>query len=416
MKSKMMVYRVLVLMASAIALMGCKVFEMDGDPYTGALYTLAVSPVFPEGYEDFKGEGMEVSVGDIDKGHTYKVMTGKDGNASVRLPNGNYRLTLSTKSQDWFFNGSADKVILNGKDKSLSVDMIASKKGDLIIKEIYCGGCQAYPLQGRYYSDSYLIVHNNSSEVQYLDNLCLGTLDPYNAEGSNVWVTEDPATGASVFNDFVPVIQAIWKIGGDGKTFPLNPGEDAVICIFGAVDHTVTYPQSVNLNKKGYFVCYDNVLFPNAKYHPAPGTEIDEAHHLIVVIKTGQASAYTFSLSSPAIVIFRAEGQTIEDFVKNESNVVQKPGSAVDRIVKIPDDWVLDGVEVFTGKSSGNVKRLGPAVDAGFVPFSAPYLRHTLHRKTDEEATAKSGYEVLADSNNSSVDFYERQTQSLSEN
>lgn len=415
MSCKMLKYKILLVVAMAALAAGCSLFDVDKEPYSSALHTLVVSPVFPEGYEEFKGEGLEVKVGDIDKGQTYSVRTGSDGNASIKLPNGNYRLILSAKTQDWLFNGSADKVILNGKDKSMSVEMVASKKGDLIIKEIYCGGCQAYPLQGRYQVDSYLIIHNNSATVQYLDNLCLGTLDPYNAEGTNVWVKKDPVTGASIFGDFVPVIQAVWKIRGDGKQFPLNPGEDAVISIFGAIDHTVTYPQSVNLNKKGYFVCYDNVLFPNSKYHPAPGTEIDEAHHLAVVIKTGQAKAYTFSLNSPAIVIFRAEGQTIEDFVKSETNVVQKPGTTVDRVVKVPNNWVMDGVEVFTGKSSGNVKRLGPAVDAGFVPFSAPFLRHTLHRKVDQEATAQMGYEVLMDSNNSSVDFYERQTQSLSD-
>ena len=36
-------------------------------------------------------------------------------------------------------------------------------------------------------------------------------------------------------------------------------------------------------------------------------------------------------------------------------------------------------------------------------------------RRTDEELSALVGYEVLADTNNSSVDFYERDKQSLHE-
>ena len=101
--------------------------------------------------------------------------------------------------------------------------------------------------------------------------------------------------------------------------------------------------------------------------------------------------------------------------MEGAGNVVQKPGSTVDRVVKVPVEWILDGVEVFTGNTVGNTKRLGPAIDAGFIPLSAPYLRHTLHRYTDVEETEARGYEVLMDSNNSSRDFYERDIQSLND-
>ena len=40
-------------------------------------------------------------------------------------------------------------------------------------------------------------------------------------------------------------------------------------------------------------------------------------------------------------------------------------------------------------------------------------MAHSLMRRTDDSATAENGYEVLLDSNNSNVDLYERETQSL---
>lgn len=398
-----------------IVLAGCDIFNMGGgkDPFSASLCTLTIFPVFPEGFGQYSGAGIVVTVGDIDKGHKYETVTGEGGTAMLRLPVGNYRVIVNEKAEEFIFNGSADNVILDGADKALKIDMVSSRKGEIVIKEIYCGGCQAYPLQGRYSRDSYVILHNNSSKVQYLDNLCFGTLDPYNAGAVNVWT--DSGTGASISDEFVPVIQAVWKIGGDGSAFPLGPGEDAVISVYGAIDHTITYEQSVNLDNPVYFVCYDNVLFPNTKYHPAPGPGISLDRYLQVVIKTGQSNAYTFSVTSPAVVIFRAQGQTIEDFVEGAGNVVQKPGSTVDRVVKVPVEWILDGVEVFTGNTVGNTKRLGPAIDAGFIPLSAPYLRHTLHRYTDVEETEARGYEVLMDSNNSSRDFYERNIQSLND-
>ncbi len=390
---------------------GCEMFDpADGsNPYETSLFNLTVDPVFPAGKEDFKKAGIEVVLGDINKGHNITVLTGENGKAEVRLPNGNYRITLNNKTEEFIFNGSADNIIIDNADKTQKITMVSSRRGELIFKEIYCGGCLAYPLQGKYAKDIYVIVHNNSGVTQYLDNVCLGTADPYNAIATNVWTKEE-------LEKFVPVIQAVWKIGGNGTTFPLEPGEDAVICIFGAIDHTRTYRQSVNLDKADYFVCYDNVLFPNPDYHPAPGPNIKDERHLEVVVKLGQANAYAFSLNSPAAVIFRAQDTTIEDFIKKEGSIIQKPGSTVDRIVKVPVEWVLDGVEVFTGNTAGNIKRLGSAVDAGFIPFSAPYLRHTLHRYVDEEESAAKGYEVLMDNNNSSKDFYEKDIQSLANN
>lgn len=387
---------------------GCNPFDTS-EPYITR--RLSVVPVFSEEVSSL--EGISVNIGDINKGSIFDIVTDAEGRADIELPSGNYRIVVSHADGDYIFNGSADNVIVSGTDRKVTVKMTRSRKGEIVIKEIYCGGCSAYPQKGQYQSDKYVIVHNNSPEMQYLDNLCIGTLDPYNATGTNVWVETDKNTGETVFPDFVPIVQAVLKIGGDGSSFPLSPGDDAVICLCGAIDHTVTYPNSVNLNKPDCFVCYDPVMFPNTTFHPVPGPAVSRDRWLDVVIKTGQAKAYTLSLNSPTVVIYRAAGQAMEDFVMVEGNVIQKPGSPHDRVTKIPVDWILDGVEVFTGNTSGNIKRLSPAIDAGFIPFSAPSLGHTLCRKVDEAETGVKGYEVLVDSNNSMKDFYESDMQSL---
>lgn len=390
--------------------------SVDGtDPFAGSMNTLTVTVSYPEGYEDYAREGVAVQFEDVDKGGTYEALTDAAAEVSVRLPNGIYRISVSDKYGSFIFNGTADNVRLVDRDLSLGISLTSSIAGTLIIKEIYCGGCMKTPYEGTYQGDAYVILHNNDSVTQYLDGLCFGVLDPYNSQANSVWVTRDPETGASVFPDFMPVIQAVWQFGGGGRDFPLAPGEDAVLCVYGAIDHTAQYPLSVNLNKPDYFVCYDPIYFPNTKYHPAPGDRISPDRYLNLVIKLGQANAYTFSVYSPAVIIFRALDTTIEEFVSSADNVVQKPGSTSDRIVEIPTGWVLDGVEVFYGGSSDNLKRIGPAVDAGYVTQSDTYLGHTLHRLVDEEASAEAGYEVLCDTNNSSNDFYERSIQSLHE-
>ncbi len=417
MKKAIVISVLTAVLASAFG--GC-VNLKEVNPYKDTLVEVTVRPEYPEGFPEDEKAGIELKFTERNLNRSYIVLTGSDGTGKAWLPYGSYRLVMSHRSGTSVFNASVDRIILNGDNSGedgsvISFPVRASKGGTIVFKEIYSGGCTKYPEQGNYASDSYVILHNNSTEVQYLDGLCFGTLDPYRSGAANVWVDTDPETGESVFQDFIPIIQAIWQFGGSGTDFPLESGEDAVLAVYGAIDHAAKYPQSVNLNKADYFVCYNTTYFPNPTYHPAPGSNIRQDHILEVLIKVGVSNAYTFAQASPATVIFRpTDGTDIRDFLGDASNIIQKPGSKVDRIVKIPPEWVLDGVEVFE-KGAANKKRIMPEIDAGSVEFSGPYYGHTLFRKTDAEASETYGYEVLCDTNNSSEDFYEREQQSLHE-
>ncbi|MBR1872919.1 MAG: DUF4876 domain-containing protein [Bacteroidales bacterium] len=376
-----------------------------GAPYSEGLKNLTVTAVYPEG--NSPREGASVSIENISGGSAYRLETDATGKASTRLPDGIYRITIHDRVGKDVFNGTDSKVIIAGQDVSRTIELMHSKAGSLVIKELYCGGCSKEPEEGTYQADQYLILHNNDEEPVYLDGLCLGTLSPYNSNAANPWEKDGQLP------EFVPIIQAVWQVGGSGSAFPLAPGEDAVVCLRGAIDHSAQYPHSVNLNRPGYFVCYNPVYFPNPAYHPVPGDNIAEDHILEVVIKTGQANAYTVSLNSPAFVIFRSEGVDMHDFVAVPDNLVQVPGSAIDRIVAVPGEWVVDGIEVFNGGSSDNHKRLLTSIDAGYVTLSETFKGRTLMRKVDEEASAAAGFEILQDTNNSTEDFYESATQSL---
>ena len=374
------------------------------NPYADDLHTLTVRAEWPS--QEHQKSGLEVRVEEMNIGSRYVSHTDSEGCAIFVIPDGLYRITISGREDANVFNGSADKIVLAGNDLETSLKLSVSKAGSIVIKEIYCGGCKKLPEEGNYQTDQYIILHNNDYNVQYLDSLCFGTLAPYRSTGSNPW---------GILPDFVPIVQAVWQFPGDGDDFPLQPGEDAVLCLRGAIDHAAQYPLSVNLNKPDYFVCYNPTYFSNTSYHPAPGDLISQDRHLDVVVKTGKANAYTMSIQSPAVVIFRSQGVSIHDFVDVADNITPVPGSSVDNVVKIPYEWILDAVEVFEGSSSNNQKRLQPSVDAGYVMLSDTFLGHSLIRMVDEEATAASGYEILRDSNNSLNDFYESEKQSLHE-
>ncbi|MGN0189494.1 MAG: DUF4876 domain-containing protein [Candidatus Cryptobacteroides sp.] len=407
----------LTLISSAVSALliagGCEADFDKVNPYGNSLHTLEIRLAFPERFSSLPADGLTVQAENIDNGSVYSARTDGEGTALMTLVNGLYRVSTSPVVSDELFNGSADGVRIAGEDRHLDLELMYVKTGDIVIKEIYCGGCKMSPYEGNYQADKYIILHNNTGTTQYLDSLCFGSLSPYNSNATNPWVSVSPETGAAVYRDFVPVIQAVWQFPGDGKTFPLDPGEDAVIAVNGAIDHSAQYPLSVDLNREDCFVCYNTTYFTNVAYHPAPGDKIRTDHYLDVVIKTGQANAYPLSINSPAVVIFKARGRTIQEFVLEGDVVIPVPGSSVDNVVCVPLEWVLDAVEVFNGGASNNRKRIHPTLDAGFVYLSDVYLGHTLMRKVNEEKTATEGFEVLVDTNNSSNDFYESQVQSL---
>ena len=391
--------------AALLLLAGCMNFS---EPYPKeSLSCLTVKAVYPDGF--VPGGIAAITIENVLGGVGYEFFMDDGSTTSVLLPDGIYRVSVSYREGMDVFNGNQDHVVISGQDVELELTLLHAKAGALVIKEIYCGGCAKTPAEGTYQSDQYVMIHNNSPVVTYLDGLCMGSIAPYNSNANNPWLAQDGSLPG-----FLPINDAIVMVPGDGDDFPLQPGEDAVIALRGAIDHSAQYPLSVNLNKPDYFVCYNTTYFPNQTYHPAPGNLIREDHYLEVVIKTGQSNAYTLSLNSPAFVIFRPQDVDIHDYVQQEGVVRQTPGSTI-YVSTIPYEWVVDGVEVFNGSSSSNRKRLPASIDAGYVSLSETFKAHSLVRRTDDAATAENGYEVLLDSNNSNTDLYESETQLLHE-
>ena len=394
--------KILAIAAAALLAGAC----MDvGEPYNIAtqLYTLSVQVVYPEGATP--QEGAEVNIQDINGDMDYSVYTDGNAFASLLVPNGLFRIMVRDRDKENIYNATADKVLVNGADVSLSMTLKGAKAGAFVLKEIYCGGCSKAPLSGTWQSDQYVIIHNNAPEVQYLDGLCFGVLAPSNATATNYWLLDS----GDLREDFVPIYQAILMFPGSGTDFPLQPGEDAVLVLCGAIDHTQQYPLSVNLNNPDYFVCY-SPDFPNTLYHPTPGDLIRQDHYMEIVVKTGIANAYTMSINSPAVVLFRPVGTDIHTYAKDP---LHQPQRKSETVVSIPPEWIIDAVEVFNGMSSGNKKRLIDVLDSGYITLSDTHQGYSLMRKADDDATQKNGYQYLQDSNNSTLDFYERSTQSL---
>lgn len=399
-------------------LASCTSFDGDTNPYQGQMQTLAVRLVYPEDHTEWLREGVEVKISDLQTSNKYTASTDSEGRVTVRIPLGLYRLTVVDRPQrKVVFNATVEQVNLVEGDVAMDVPLKFIEPGTVVVKEVYFGGCPALPAAGVYGYDKYLILHNNDIETQYLDNLCVGMVDPYNSSGQsgNYWTSI--VDGQVVYRDYASVPDCVWLLAGSGTDFPLAPGADAVLVLNGAVDHTQTYPMSVDLNNSAYFVCYDPTAYSQTSsvlYHPQPGDQVPASHYLKVVKKTGTSTSATFAVSqtSPAVIIYRPEsGVDLLTYLNNDLLSVIMRGSS--SYTKIPWGWIIDGVEVFDKSNSNKNKRLRSDIDAGAVEFSSSGKGYTVQRYLDEEATQAAGYEIYTDTNNSSSDFYERATQSL---
>lgn len=402
----------LVWVLAAVGSAACTAFS-DTHPYDDELLTLEIVGIYPEGYQSEVRSGVEVTASEINTGSWYIARTDDAGCATFCIPRGVYRIAVADRRADAIFNGALEEIRLTG-DAPLRFDLplIHSIPGTIVFKEIYCGGCPMTPATGNLQNDQYVILHNNDNRTHYLDGLCFGCVAPAAASANNNWVTS--VDGQLRFQEFAPIYECVWQFQGSGSDFPLAAGEDAVIALRGAVDFTQDFPLSVDLNREDYFAAFSRLHFDNERLHLTPGDRIQPSHLLRVLKKTGSSTAYSIAIQSPAVVIFRPEeGFDLEAYLADDERCIATEPSGNAKCVKVPWEWILDGVEVFY--STKNQKRLATEVDAGAFPFSAYYQGHTIHRKLDETATAANGYPVYTDTNNSSVDFYERSTQSLHE-
>lgn len=217
-----------------------------------------------------------------------------------------------------------------------------------------------------------------------------------------------------------------------------------MIALNGAIDHTQTYSQSVNLANSAYYCLYDIEDFNNALYYPSP-SELISTDHYLKAYKYGLGNAWPVSQFGPAFFVFRPESTTLQAFVDDASTTNLYGGSASQPRKKVPAEWVVDGIEVFVQGADGNQKRLLPSVDAGYVELTRG-MGYTLYRNVDKEATEalaenegklvynyslgvgnstdasgidaeaslKNGARIIfQDTNNSTADFHQRSKSSL---
>ncbi len=321
-----------------------------------------------------------------------------DGRVSFSVQPGKYDVVASA----WFpatriaVNGASEEFLLtttglidahgSAKEPLLEIVLNVAVPNPLIIREAYYHGSAT--LEGANYTkDTYIELYNNAGpggQTVYLDSLCLTTIYPYNSTtGNNAWAGSDT----------IAVAQMYWMFPGDGHTYPLAPGESAVVACIAAVDHSGRATSGLKLNR-AHFGCWSETL---------PRHEIAAGVVPMVLNMTGQGTQWAVSISSPAIVIFRPEMGVAAYQAQAALWERYEPGkTSGTKYWHIAKSWILDGVECVDSPSSA-IKRLPGTVDASYVWMrSGHYSGKCVTRSLD---FTEDGIEVFKDTNNSDADF-----------
>lgn len=394
-------------------------------------------------------EGLEVQLRNTSSGSIFIQTTNAEGKALFNVPPGNYEATASGKYAEegtaYTYNGLSGQILVRSNEpNNVVITMKSARISQVIIKEVYNGGCLRDDGTTTFQHDKCIILYNNSDQKASINNVCIGQATPANAHTQNYNYNNQ---GRLTYEEegFIPVWNGIWYFP---STLEIEPYSQVVINVHGAIDNTQTVSQSVNYANADYYCMYDPESgYNNTSYNPTPSSVIPTSHYLKAV-RIALGNAWAFSVSSPALVVFHTKDISPATFATDVSNQWYDGNRVTQAWLcnKVPNEWIIDGMEVFSsGNKDSSVKRLTADIDAGYV-WLTNYQGHTLYRNVDKEATEalpenegklvyqyslgvdgstdpsgidaeesmrQGAHIIFQDTNNSSNDFHERQKCSL---
>jgi hypothetical protein len=335
--------------------------------------------------QTFKAEGKEIRVSDLNGSASFSAYTNGNGEAKMTLPAGIYEASVSFQIKEnnttILVNGLKPSFEITTKGQNnIQIEVVLSRQSPLLIKEIYNGGCQKDDGSGSWDNDTYFILYNNSAEDVDASNICI-TAVGMNSQGDEM--DKFTVNGQLSFakEGFIPAWQAVWKFN---RKVVIPPYSQIVIAAYSAIDHTQTFSNSVNLANSDYFAMYHPEIGFNHTKYSVPSNLISTDNYLKASrFDQTEAEAWTLSATSPALFIF--EKENVHDYVTNIENQDKRAG--VFGGARIPFEWIVDGVEIFTrGMDEDNKKRFTDHIDAGNVQYTIRH-GHSVYRNVDKEAT-----------------------------
>ena len=354
---------------------------------------------------------------DISKPESYKVtftnnatakateVTSENGVAVAKdlLP-GVYTVNASavTVSEGYMYtiSGTQAAASLVNDNTVINIKVTSSKESAFVFKEIFYSGTTVKaptdpndPWSGvNYFRDQFYEIYNNSTETVYADGLCIADVKYAEYDYSVIyqWDIENPTQ--YVF------VQTIWQIPGDGKTYPIAPGESIVVAQWATNHNAENLAQGKTLDLSGAeyeAIEQEKTLWNGIVITDGPAINMKKA----VNAAGYDMPQWLISVGDAGIILFKTK-----DELKNSDFIAATNKENVNaREVLISE--VLDAVqwhETETDAADISKRFLPSTLDAGCLILPT-YSGKSFSRKIS--GTREDGTVIYQDKNNSSEDF-----------
>lgn len=346
-----------------------------------------------------------------------------DIDAVVTIPATTYQeATGIVTTENVVFNASIKNQLINTSTISTIPQLVlkAGRVGDWLIKQVYYAG--SHRTDGALYRDQFIEIFNNSNEILYADQMYIGealgnasttfdaTRNYFLPNGQWDWTKSiGMPTSVTRANEDYFYTKSLYRIGGNGTTYPVKPGESIVIAQ-SAQNHKSPFVSndgtSITVRNPALTIDLSNADF---EVYLAPllakplDSDIDNPKVPNLEVLTYFGTDYI--LDNPGrngFFIFKTTDK-VEAYPQYPAPNTTTISSTTKYYYQIPNKYVIDAVETQPGVSEQVPKKFAANFDAGFafVPKGS-YSSQSIIRKTSKVIGTRR---VLQDTNNSSNDF-----------
>lgn len=382
---------------AALLVMGsCK----TDDDNVASYNTLTVTLSYPDGITQADITTSSVTATNVQTGARTQLDEESAGTFTIKLTGGEYMINASAFTDNKIMNASKQISIYNNMDIEIGLKGAILNDG-FVFKEVYYNMVKVN--NRPYTQDQFFEIYNNSDQVQYLDNCILARLQGTQGSVSvTQWVTSE--NGKEIM-DIYALESYVVAFVGNGTEYPVNPRESVLIAAT-AINH--------NAETRGV----SPVDLTNADYEVnisdyKSDTDNPAVPDMTIVTNSGSATAAFFGLPYTGNALILAQlpaGMTMDSYINDRSNYRTIPWQTANtyEFLTVPQEYVLDGINIVNSNESKRIVRLRPEVDNGIIFMASDYAGKSIRRKVKE--ITPDGKVVLKDTNNSSEDFLSDQT------
>ncbi|MBO8438823.1 MAG: DUF4876 domain-containing protein [Bacteroidetes bacterium] len=382
---------------AALLVMGsCK----TDDDNVASYNTLTVTLSYPDGITQADITTSSVTATNVQTGAKEQLAESGAGTFTIKLTGGEYMINASAFTDNKIMNASKQISIYNNMDIEIGLKGAILNDG-FVFKEVYYNMVKVK--NKPYTQDQFFEIYNNSDQVQYLDNCILARLQGIQGTARvTQWVTSENGTEIM---DIYALESYVVAFVGNGTKYPVNPRESVLIAAT-AINHNAETGgvSPVDLTNADYEVNISD--YKSDTDNPA-------VPDMTIVTKSSSATPNFFGLPYTGNALILAQlpaGMTMDSYINDRSNYRTIPWQTVNtyEFLTVPQEYVLDGINIVNSNESKRIVRLRPEVDNGIIFMASDYAGKSIRRKVKE--ITPDGKVILQDTNNSSEDFLSDQT------